>query len=88
MPEYSNYQKDVIKRYYDNRDSIDQQRLSELCTNLFLTEGKKKQKLWEKAQEIMERLNVPPTRIDHVLKSADPAILAEVVKDLETGAIR
>ncbi|MBN69744.1 hypothetical protein [Gimesia chilikensis] len=88
MPEYSNYQKDVIKRYYDNRESIDQQRLSELCTNLFLTEGKKKQKLWEKAQEIMERLNVPPTRIDHVLKSADPAILAEVVKDLESGAIR
>lgn len=88
MPEYSNYQKDVIKRYYDNRDSIDQQRLSELCTNLFLTDGKKKQKLWEKAQEIMERLNVPPTRIDHVLKSADPAILAEVVKDLESGAIR
>ncbi|QGQ22689.1 hypothetical protein F1728_08375 [Gimesia benthica] len=88
MPEYSNYQKDVIKRYYDNRDSIDQQRLSELCTNLFLTEGKKKQKLWEKAQEIMERLNVPPTRIDHVLKSADPAILAEVVKDLESGVIR
>ena len=78
----------MIKRYYDNRDSIDQQRLSELCTNLFLTEGKKKQKLWEKAQEIMERLNVPPTRIDHVLKSADPAILAEVVKDLESGAIR
>lgn len=88
MPEYSNYQKDVIKRYYDNRDSIDQQRLSELCTNLFLTEGKKKEKLWEKAREIMERLNVPPTRIDHVLKSADPAILAEVVKDLESGAIR
>ena len=88
MPDYSNYQKDVIKRYYDNRESIDQQRLSELCTNLFLTEGKKKQKLWEKAQEIMERLNVPPTRIDHVLKSADPAILAEVVKDLESGAIR
>ena len=88
MPEYSNYQKDVIKRYYDNRDSIDQQRLSELCTNLFLTEGKKKEKLWEKAREIMERLNVPPTRIDHVLKAADPAILAEVVKDLESGAIR
>ncbi|QDT26005.1 hypothetical protein [Gimesia panareensis] len=88
MPEYSNYQKDVIKRYYDNRDSIDQQRLSELCTNLFLAEGKKKEKLWEKAREIMERLNVPPARIDHVLKTADPAILAEVVKDLESGAIR
>ncbi|WP_299460706.1 hypothetical protein, partial [uncultured Gimesia sp.] len=85
--EYSNYQKDVIKRYYDNRESIDQQKLSELCTNLFLTEGKKKEKLWEKAREIMERLNVPPSRINHVLKSADPAVLAEVVQDLESGAI-
>ncbi|MFH1302259.1 MAG: hypothetical protein ABIK07_14460 [Planctomycetota bacterium] len=87
MAEYSNYQKDVIKRYYDNRESIDQQKLSELCTNLFLTEGKKKEKLWEKAREIMERLNVPPSRINHVLKSADPAVLAEVVQDLESGAI-
>ena len=88
MAEFSNYQKDVIKRYYDNRDSIDQQKLSELCTNLFLAEGKKKEKLWGRAQELMERLNVPPTRIDHVLKSADPAILAEVVQDLESGAIQ
>lgn len=88
MAEYSHYQKDVIKRYYDNRGSIDQQRLAELCTNLFLTEGKKKEKLWETARELMERLKVPPTRIDHVLKSADAAILAEVVQDLESGAIR
>ncbi len=87
MAEYSNYQKDVIKRYYDNRGSIDQQKLSELCTNLFLAEGKKKDKLWERAQEIMERLEVPASRIDHVLKSADPAVLAEVVQDLEKGVI-
>lgn len=87
MAEYSNYQKDVIKRYYDNRGSIDQQKLSELCTNLFLAEGKKKDKLWERAQEIMVRLEVPASRIDHVLKSADPAVLAEVVQDLEKGVI-
>ncbi|MCH9792718.1 MAG: hypothetical protein K0U82_18075 [Planctomycetes bacterium] len=88
MADYSNYQKDVIKRYYDNRGLIDQQKLSELCTNLFLAEGKKKEKLWEKARDIMERLEVPASRIDHVLKSADPAVLAEVVQDLEKGAIR
>ncbi|MFK7777815.1 MAG: hypothetical protein QM501_06785 [Gimesia sp.] len=87
MADFSNYQKDVIKRYYDNRGSIDQQKLSELCTNLFLTEGKKKEKLWDKARDIMERLNVPASRIDHVLSSADPAILAEVVQDIESGKI-
>lgn len=87
MADYSNYQKDVIKRYYDNRGSIDQQKLSELCTNLFLAEGKKKEKLWERSREIMERLEVPASRIDHVLKSSDPAVLAEVVQDLEKGVI-
>ena len=36
----------------------------------------------------MTRLNVPPSRIAHVLKTADPAILAEVVNDLQKGLIR
>ncbi|QDU11615.1 hypothetical protein [Gimesia aquarii] len=88
MAEYSNYQKDVIKRYYDNRDSIDQQKLAELCTNLYLAEGKKKAKLWDKARDIMERLEIPASRIDHILTSEDPAVLAELVKDLESGSIR
>lgn len=87
MAEYSNYQKDVIKRYYDNRESIDQQKLAELCTNLYLAEGKKKGKLWEKAREIMERLEIRASRIDHILKSEDPAVLAELVKDLESGTV-
>ncbi|QDT98986.1 hypothetical protein [Gimesia aquarii] len=87
MAEYSNYQKDVIKRYYDNRESIDQQKLAELCTNLYLAEGKKKAKLWDKARDIMERLEIPASRIDHILTSEDPAVLAELVKDLESGSI-
>jgi hypothetical protein len=36
----------------------------------------------------MTRLNVPPTRIAHVLKAANPAILAEVVNDVQKGLIR
>ena len=42
MPrEYSKYQQKVISRYYENRDQIDEQKLSELVTNLFLATGKK-----------------------------------------------
>ncbi len=85
---YSSYQQKAIKRFYDNRDQLDEQRLSELVANLYLSEGKKKAKLWETAKELMERLNVPPTRIDHVIKSADPTVLAEVVKDIAKGVIR
>lgn len=85
--EYSKYQQKVIQRYYENRPQIDEQRLSELVTNLFLAEGKKRAKLWETAQELMKRLNVPKSRIEHVVASNDPAILAEVVKDLQSGRI-
>jgi hypothetical protein len=86
--EYSNYQKKIINNYYENRDQIDNQRLSELVTNLFLTEGKaKRDKLWKSAEETMVRLKVPKSRIEHVLKSNDPAVLAEVVNDLQSGKI-
>lgn len=88
MAEYSKYQKKVIGRYYDNREQIDEGRLSELVTNLFLADGKKRAKLWKTAEELMLRLNVPQGRVEHVVGTDDPAILAEVVKDLQAGRIK
>jgi hypothetical protein len=88
MKNYSEHQKKIIKRYYDNRGDIDSLRLSEIATDLYLAAEKKKDRLWKQAAEIMTRLNVPPSRIAHVLKTADPAILAEVVNDLQKGLIR
>ncbi|NOX56739.1 MAG: hypothetical protein GXP27_20310 [Planctomycetes bacterium] len=88
MTEYSDYQKDVIRRYYENRDQIDEQRLSELVTNLYLaTSEKKKAQLWQRAEELMRRLNVPESRVEHIVRTADPAILAAVVEDLQKGLI-
>jgi hypothetical protein len=87
MKEHSNYQKKVISRYYENREQIDNQRLSELVTNLYLAEGKKRAKLWTTAEELMVRLKVPKSRIEHVVKTDDPARLAEVVNDLQAGKI-
>lgn len=87
MTEYSDYQKDVIRRYYDNREQIDFQRLSELVTTLYLAEGKKRARLWESARETMLRLSVPQSRVEHVVRTDDPAILAEVVNDLQAGRI-
>lgn len=87
MAEYSNHQRKIISRYYDNREQIDNQRLSELVADLYLAEGKKRAKLWQTAQELMLRLKVPQSRVDHVVGSDDPAILAEVVNDLQSGRI-
>jgi len=80
--DFSRYQKKVIQRYYDNRPALDEQRLAELATD------KKKPKLWETAKEIMERLGTPASRVEHVMKTNDPAQVAEVVKDVQSGKIR
>jgi alcohol dehydrogenase class IV len=90
MPDrnFSDHQKKIIRRYYDNREQQDEQRLAELVTNLYLAEGKKRDKMWESAREMMTRIGVPKSRVEHVMKTADAAILAEVVKDLQSGAIR
>ncbi len=40
MDEHSDYQKKIIGRYYENRESIDEGRLGELVTSLFLAEGR------------------------------------------------
>ena len=86
--DYSPHQQKVIKRYYDNRDAIDDQRLAELVTNLYLSDGKKAEKMWGTAQQIMERMELPPTRIQHVIGSKDPAVLAKVVEELQNGKLK
>jgi hypothetical protein len=88
MAEYSEYQKKIIRRFYDNRESGDEQRLAELVTNLYLSEGKKREKLWTQAEETMIRLKVPKKRVEHLIKTKDPALIAEVVKELEGGTLR
>lgn len=87
MADFNKYQQKAIKNYYDNRDAIDEQRLSELVTNLFLAEGKKQAKMWEKAEDYMTRLGVPQSRVDHIISSGSPTILAELVKDLQAGVV-
>ena len=87
MQNHSEYQKGIIRRYYDNRDQMDEQRLSELAADLFLAQGKKRGKLWETARELMVRLKVPESRVQHIVTKDDPALLAEVVKDIQRGVI-
>jgi hypothetical protein len=80
---YSPYQQKIIKRYYDNLDTISAQKLAELVGDLYLAEGKQKKKLWAAAAAAMQKLKVPQSRIDQILKQENPALLADLVKDLQ-----
>jgi hypothetical protein len=81
---YSPYQQKIINRYYANQPTLARQRLAELVGDLFLAEGKKKQQLWTSAVELMQKLEVPQSRIDHLLQKADATLLAQLVKEWES----
>jgi len=81
--DYTPYQQKIIKRYYNNQDTLQYQRLAELVSELYLAEGKKKQRVWAAAATAMQKLGVPQTRIDHLLQQGNPALVAQVVKELE-----
>ena len=82
--DYTAYQQKIIKRYYDNLDGIAAQRLADLVGELYLAEGKKKEKLWRDAGAAMEKLGVPAARVAHLLAKRDPALLAELVTSLRS----
>ena len=83
MGDFSPHQQKIIKRYYRNFDSIKQQRLSELTTELYLAEGKKSERLWKQVGETLTALEFPPSRIEHLLQKKDPSLLPGILKELE-----
>ncbi len=83
MDDYSAHQQKIIKRYYENQDTIQLQRLSELVTDLFLAEGKKRQQVWKRVVSALEILKVPAERIQHVQGKDDPKLLAKLVQELQ-----
>ena len=82
MAKRSNYQDRVIRNYYQNRDDIMLQRLGELVTDLFLAEGKTKTRVWKRVAEILEKLKVPKSEIERLVRSDNPTLVANVLKKL------
>ena len=80
--EYSKYQQKIIKNYYDNREAISLQRLSELVTDLYLAEGKARATKWKQAIGALEKLGLEPDRIEHLREQDNPALLAKVVEEM------
>ena len=77
------YQDRVIRRYYENQDAIMVQRLGELVGDLYLAEGKSRARLWARAEAAMQRLKVPADRIQHIMRSDNPSLLATLVKEIQ-----
>ncbi len=82
MANRSSYQDRIIKRYYQNRDDIMLQRLGELVTDLYLAEGKSRAKLWERIAAALANLKIPAARIEHLVASDNPSLVAKLLEEL------
>jgi hypothetical protein len=84
MADLTPYQQKIIKRYYQNWDSIKLQQLSELATELYLAEGKKRDRLWKRVDDLLRKMEFPETRIAHLQEKRDPALVVGILRELES----
>ena len=77
MAQLTRHQQSIVKRYYDNRDTVLLQRLGEQ-----VAEGKKRAKLWDSVAGSLEKLGVPPARIERLRDSDDARQLATLLQEL------
>jgi hypothetical protein len=82
MSNHSRYQQKVIRNYYQNRESIALQRVQELVTELYLSEGKKREKHWKSLVGHLEALGVKPAQIQNLIEKDNPELVANLVKKL------
>lgn len=82
MAKRSSRQDKIIRNYYENREAIALQRLQELVTDLYLSEGAKRARCWKNIVTHLQKLDVPQQQIDHLVKQDKPELVAGFVKKL------
>ncbi|MCL2005412.1 MAG: hypothetical protein FWG73_04525 [Planctomycetaceae bacterium] len=83
--DYTPHQQNIIKRYYDHREDIAKQRLSELVTELYLAEGKKRQQVWKRIAAALSQLGIKPDKIEQMVNTDNPVQLAEFLNNSGRG---
>ncbi len=81
----SKHQQKVIRNYYDNREAIALQRAQEIVSELYLSEGKSRQRHWSHLQTHLAKLGVAPETIQHLVERDDPQLVASLVAKLGRG---
>ena len=82
VAERSKCQQNIIRNYYENRENISLQRAQEIVTELYLSEGKKREKYWKSLEGHLLKLDVKQQTIDHLIAQNDPMQVAKLVEKL------
>jgi len=80
---YSGYQKGIIKRYYENKDTLMSQKLGEIVSELYLCEDDKKaSRLWRSAATALLNAGVIEARVERVVEDRDLEGLAKLLNEI------
>lgn len=81
--QYTEYQKKVIKGYYNNNETIKIQKLSELVTNMYLeTSEKKRQQGWKRIKKALLDLKVSEYQVGRIIEEKNLELLSKKISNL------
>lgn len=85
----SRYQQGIVRRYYDNLDTITLTKLSEAVSDLYVCDdAEKAAKLWTTVHGALKKTPADQMKVGQIIASRDIEKLAKLVNDLATGAIK
>jgi hypothetical protein len=80
--DYTNHQLGIISNYYEHLDTIMLAKLQELVSELYLADSdKKRDRLWKRVAQAMDKLKVPSPIAEHLLAQRDVELLAKHLQD-------
>ncbi len=76
--DYTSHQKGIIKRYYDNKETLMTQKLGEIVSELYLcTDDKKAKRLWKSACTALINAGVIKALAEDICECRDLEALAK-----------
>lgn len=80
---HSEYQKGIIKRYYENKSDINSQKLGELVSDLYMeTNPAKLKRKWDSVKTALLNLKVAPARVEKIVADRNLQALAKLVEEI------
>ncbi len=80
---YTEYQKKVIRNFYDNKDLRLVQKLGELVSNLYVeTSEKKKETGWKRIKKMLTDLKVHPGEVEYLTKDKNLSLISKKLDEV------
>jgi len=80
----SQHQRNIVKNYYQNLDTLMLQKLGEIVSDLYMADDDpaKQARLWESARKALQKLKAEPGRVSSIIARRNIEELAMFVGDL------